>query len=964
MLDPRGEDGGLAVAHTRDAPAAAAWWTAKLSEWRALGIAGFRLLGLSHLAPSFVASVCAGTSGAALIGWTPGTSAEWRAAFAETGEKFDLVASSLPWWDFSAAWFADEAASLRALGPVIAPVEAPFGMRLAAQVHEPGALRAAYRRALWVAASQPAWLMPMGFEFAATDAMDPRDTPAEWAAALAAAPFDLSSEIAAVNAARASESRSASATIERPIGAPGAPYVIDARLDAPDPRFAKRAVVRLVNASLLHATDVPASAMFPELAGRFSSMRLIGSTFETMATRFAPGDVVTLPAGAVALFAGKAAPPVAASAATVTVKQAAASPRYAIESVTPSVDAGQFPVKRIAGEVVVVECDVVADGHEELGVALRWRPDSERGEWRETRMRSLGNDRWQASFPLDEIGRYSFAIEAWRDAYGTYHHELHAKHRAGIETTLEVEEGRRLVAAIAEQTGNAGVAALKRMIDAADIDARRTLLLSGEAVALMAKADQRHFSVRSDDYPVQAERTGAGYASWYEIFPRSMSDDETRHGTFRDVIRHLPRIAGMGFDVLYFPPFHPIGRAHRKGRNNTLTPAPDDPGSPYAIGSHEGGHDALHPELGTFEDFEALRVAAEAHGLELAIDFAVQCSPDHPWLREHPDWFVHRPDGTIKYAENPPKKYQDIVNVDFYADGSVPSLWTTLRDIVLFWAERGIRLFRVDNPHTKPFPFWQWMIADVQRSFPEAIFLAEAFTKPKVMYRLAKVGFSQSYTYFTWRNEARELREYLTELTATAPREFFRPHLFVNTPDINPVFLQTGGRPAHLIRAALAATLSGLWGVYSGFELTEATPLPGREEYLDSEKYQMRAWDWDRPGNIVAEITQLNKIRRQNPALHTHLGITFLDCDDAEVLWFEKATADRANVVTVAISTNPRAGREPLVDSPRWRWSPEPDAIRMDNLLDGGAEEWQGPKHRLRLTPERPYAIWRATLIG
>jgi starch synthase (maltosyl-transferring) len=472
----------------------------------------------------------------------------------------------------------------------------------------------------------------------------------------------------------------------------------------------------------------------------------------------------------------------------------------------------------------------------------------------------------------------------------------------------------------------------------------------------MASADDRPLAVTLDPVPVQAERLAAGFAAWYEVFPRSLSDDPTRHGTFADVERHLPRIRDMGFDVLYFPPFHPIGRTNRKGRNNTLTPAPDDPGSPYAIGSPDGGHDKLHPELGTIEDFQHLRAACAEHGLELAMDFAIQCSPDHPWLKQHRDWFNWRPDGSIRYAENPPKKYEDIVNVDFYAPGAVPGLWNELCDVVLYWASQGIRLFRVDNPHTKPLPFWEWMIAEVQARYPDAVFLAEAFTRPKVMYRLAKVGFSQSYTYFTWRDTKAEFQEYLTELTQGPPREFFRPHFFVNTPDINPVFLQTSGRPGFLIRAALAATLSGLWGVYNGFELCEGTPMPGKEEYLDSEKYQLRAWDWDRPGNIVPEITQLNAIRRLNPALHSHLGVTFLPASGDQVLFFEKANKDRSNVILVAISMDPRY--------PQYAELSIPAASDVTDLLQGRQQRWSDRTERITLTPDRPYAIWRARTVA
>ena len=425
-------------------------------------------------------------------------------------------------------------------------------------------------------------------------------------------------------------------------------------------------------------------------------------------------------------------------------------------------------------------------------------------------------------------------------------------------------------------------------------------------------------------------------------------------------------IRDMGFDVLYFPPIHPIGRTHRKGRNNSLTAGPDDPGSPYAIGSAEGGHDAIHPELGSIEDFRALRRAAAAHGLEIALDFAIQCSPDHPWLREHPEWFAWRPDGTIRYAENPPKKYEDIVNVDFYAPGANPSLWIALRDVVLFWAREGVRIFRVDNPHTKPFPFWEWLIADIRGTFPDVIFLAEAFTRPKVMYRLAKIGFSQSYTYFTWRHTAAEFRDYLTELADAAPRDFFRPNFFVNTPDINPPFLQRSGRAGFLIRAALATTLAGVWGLYSGFELCEAEPIPGREEYLNSEKYEIRVRDWTRPGNIIAEITRLNAIRRANPALQTHLGVTFLQCGNDDVLCFVKAApaadiqaGDNMVIVAIGMDPNtPQTARLPITSAMRDFAGPGP--LRVEDLMTGRTEDWHGDTYEATLDPaSRIFAVWR-----
>ncbi|MBV8094272.1 MAG: alpha-1,4-glucan--maltose-1-phosphate maltosyltransferase, partial [Acetobacteraceae bacterium] len=607
---------------------------------------------------------------------------------------------------------------------------------------------------------------------------------------------------------------------------------------------------------------------------------------------------------------------------------------------------------------------IIPDGHDQLGVALLWRGPGE-SEWRQARMQPLGNDRWQGQFTPGTLGTWLFTVEAWRDAFATYRDELSKKHMAGVNTHLELQEGRILVRQTAAQAPDPlrkQLTALADQFDTLSDDEQRAELLSDDTVRLMQGADPRPFAVHRDP-PLQitVERTGARFASWYEVFPRSMSDDPNRHGTFTDVIRHLPRVRDMGFDVLYFPPIHPIGRAFRKGRNNTLTPGPNDPGSPYAIGSEAGGHDALHPELGTFDDFRRLHEAAEQYGIELAIDFAIQCSPDHPWLKEHPEWFDWRPDGSLRYAENPPKKYQDIVNVDFYKEGAIPDLWIALCEVVLFWAGQGVRLFRVDNPHTKPFPFWQWLIAEVRLRYPDAIFLSEAFTRPKVMYRLAKIGFSQSYTYFTWRNTKHEMQEYLTELTTTAPKEFFRPHFFVNTPDINPIFLQTSGRPGFLIRAALAATLSGLWGIYNGFELCEGTPLPGREEYMDSEKYEIRAWDWNRPGNIVPEISQLNHIRRMNPALQSHLGLTFHHASNDSILFYSKAVSDRSNVLLIAVSFDPFHAQEADLDVPFWQWSlPDNGALEMEDLVRGGVSIWRNKMQHIRLDPGLPYAIWRA----
>jgi len=490
-------------------------------------------------------------------------------------------------------------------------------------------------------------------------------------------------------------------------------------------------------------------------------------------------------------------------------------------------------------------------------------------------------------------------------------------------------------------------------------------LLGDEAAALMARATDYPFKTESDiTYPLNAERQAARFASWYELFPRSQSRDAGKHGTFDDVIPRLPAIRAMGFDVLYFPPIHPIGKRNRKGKNNSLTPSESDPGSPYAIGANTGGHDAVHPELGTLADFRRFVLTAHTHGLEVALDFAIQCSPDHPWLADHPEWFAWRADGSLRYAENPPKKYEDIVNVDFYSSTATAprqaALWRALRDVVLFWADQGVRTFRVDNPHTKPLPFWQWMISEVQARRPDVLFLSEAFTRPKMMYRLAKCGFSQSYSYFTWRENKAEITEYLNELNEPPVADLFRPNFFPNTPDINPRFLQTSGRAGFLIRMALATTLSGLWGMYSGFELCESAGIPGKEEYLDSEKYEIRQRDWQQPGNIISEITRMNHIRRANPALQTHLGLHFHSAQNDNVLFFSKATPEGDNVVLVAISLDPHAPQSATVEVPLWEVGlPDDGTVRADDLLHGYTYWWHGKIQHVDLSPEEPYRVWR-----
>ncbi|MFE0754271.1 alpha-1,4-glucan--maltose-1-phosphate maltosyltransferase [Inquilinus sp. NPDC058860] len=860
------------------------------------------------------------------------------------------------------AWRHSPSGPTAAALPVITYPEPPEGPRLAARIRHTSLLRRAYLRSLRLAAAAgDGLLLPMGFEFAA------RETPigtaeAELRWAREAAPFDLSAEIAATIAALDRPGGKAAAL--RALSGPEATVVALLRTEAGV--APKRAELILANTDLHRpATLQPA----PVLRG-------IGGAFGPFSDKLGPDKSGGPPAGLdgpVTLDAGETrvleAPraasvaPAPSRVAELDLDRAIRAPRVAIEAVAPSPGHPRFPVKRIAGENVRVEADVVTDGHEITAVALLWRPEDERS-WREQRMAPAGNDRWAGEFPLERMGRYLFAVEAWRDVFATFLSDLRKKQLAGLDLAVEIEEGRLLVERARDAVRGKIRADLEAVLagfaEAAPVE-RLARLQAPETTALMAKADRRPFAVRQDPpQAVDAERRAAGFASWYELFPRSQSGDPDRHGTFDDVIRRLPAVRAMGFDVLYFPPIHPIGRKNRKGRNNTLTPGPDDPGSPYAIGSDEGGHDAIHPQLGTIEDFRRLRDAAAEHGLELALDFAIQCAPDHPWLRQHPGWFGWRPDGSIRYAENPPKKYEDIVNVEFYAEAALPELWRTLRDIVAFWVDEGVRLFRVDNPHTKPFPFWEWLIADIRSRDPGVVFLAEAFTRPKVMYRLAKIGFSQSYTYFTWRNGKAELTSYLTELTATAPKDFFRPHFFVNTPDINPQFLQTSGRPGFLIRAALATTLSGLWGMYNGFELCEAQAVPGKEEYLDSEKYQLRAWDWDRPGNIVAEITRLNRIRHANPALHSHLGLTFYNAFNDSILYYGKATPDRGNVLLVAVNLDPHRPQEADIEIPLWEWGlPDHGALAAEELMTGRDFTWHGKIQHIRLDPAAPFAIWR-----
>ena len=503
--------------------------------------------------------------------------------------------------------------------------------------------------------------------------------------------------------------------------------------------------------------------------------------------------------------------------------------RFVFEDVYPSFQCGRFPVKRIAEELFEVWADIFREGHDVLAAALRWRRHDKKA-WQMTPMLLHGNDRWRGAFTPAAPGRYAYAIEAWTDRFATWRRDYLLKRDAGEGVSAELLVVRQMLADVLVERPEA--TAIRQAADQYDGTADDSALLSDELAAAMAQFQVRADSAWSTSFPLVIDRPIARAGAWYEFFPRSQGSLRGEHGSFRDCIARVPDIAALGFDVLYLAPVHPIGLTNRKGKNNALKAAPDDPGSPYAIGGADGGHDAIHPQLGTLKEFRQLVEACEAHGLEAALDFAVQCSPDHPWVKEHPEWFQWQPNGAIRYAENPPKKYQDIVNPDLYCANRA-ELWAALRDVVLFWLDQGVRIFRVDNPHTKPLPFWEWLIADVKERDPGVIFLSEAFTRPKVMKALAKIGFSQSYTYFTWRTSKTELSEYLSELTGYPEREYFRPNFFVNTPDILPLHLQTGEPRVFKSRVALAAMLSSNYGVYSGFELLEHAPLLGREEYLE-----------------------------------------------------------------------------------------------------------------------------------
>ena len=639
--------------------------------------------------------------------------------------------------------------------------------------------------------------------------------------------------------------------------------------------------------------------------------------------------------------------------------------RAVIERITPCVDGGRFAAKRIVGDEVVIEADCFTDGQDSIACLLLWRREGE-AAWCETPMAPLGGDRWRGSFVAESIGRYRYTVTAWVDHFLSWRHDF-ARRVDGEDLRVAALIGAGLIEGAAQRAQEEDRARLKgwaaQLRGVSEAQALKTLGLDENFAAVANRYPDRRFATTyAAEYPLVVDRARARFSAWYEMFPRSASSEAGRHGTLRDCEARLPYIASMGFDVLYLPPIHPIGRVNRKAANNALVPGPGDPGSPWAIGSAEGGHTALHPELGTLEDFRRLTTSARAYGIEIALDIAFQCSPDHPYVREHPAWFRRRPDGSVQYAENPPKKYQDIYPIDFET-ADWRALWDELRSIVAYWAGQGVRVFRVDNPHTKPFALWEWLIAEIKREYPDAIFLAEAFTRPKVMHRLAKLGFTQSYTYFAWRNTKHEITAYFTELAQTDCREYFRPNCWPNTPDILTEYLQFGGRAAFMVRLALAATLSANYGIYGpAYELLENTARePGSEEYRDSEKYEIRNWNLERPDTLRDFIARINAIRRENEALHSDWNLRFYPVDNDALLCYGKVNADASNAILVVANLDPHHVQSGWVELPLEELGLAPEqSYQVHDLLSGAHFLWQGPRNYVRLDPAAaPVHIFR-----
>lgn len=634
--------------------------------------------------------------------------------------------------------------------------------------------------------------------------------------------------------------------------------------------------------------------------------------------------------------------------------------RVVIEDISPEIDGGRFPIKRCINDEVLIEASIFADGHDALGAILKYR-HSHTPEWAVVPFEFLDNDRWRAAFTVTELGEYLYTIHAWVDDFRSWRQNLARWIESKQEVATQLLIGAELVWAASEH--------------AAPQDAQRLQFYSEELKKTQEKSAQvyaldtelldlmTHYPSRGAITPygkelkVTVDRKKAEYSSWYEVFPRSLGSPQ-QHGSFKDLIAHLPYIVEMGFDVIYFPPIHPIGNTNRKGKNNAAVAGSDDPGSPWGIGAAEGGHMALHPQLGTFDDFQLLLTKAKSHGIEIALDIALQCSPDHPYVKEHPQWFKHRPDGSIQYAENPPKKYQDIYPLNFQCE-AWPALWEEWLRVILFWIKKGVQIFRIDNPHTKPFVFWEWLIATIKTNYPEVIFLAEAFTRPKIMDYLSKLGFSQSYTYFTWRNTKSELTEYITELHHTTRNEFFRPNFWPNTPDILNEYLQTGGRSAFIIRLVLAATLGSNYGIYGpAFELCVNIPIKtGSEEYLNSEKYEIKPWDFNQNNPIKSLIAHINTIRKENISLQSNKNFLFHSIDNNQLMSYSKHSKDKKNILVIVVNLDPHHTQSGFLNLPLdiFGINAEQNYL-MHDLLSDTKYLWHSSRNYVELNPKKSSA--------
>ncbi len=939
-----------------------AYWDRYIAHLQALGVRGFRCDAAYKVPPAAWRGLIgpAKERDAASLFAAETLGCTLDEAKATAGAGFDYLFNSFAWWSGRESWALDQYETLRVTAPSIAfPENHDMPRRAAGVEGSPDAvardLKARYALAAFFSAGV---LMPIGYEWGYRRAVHVVETTPQDRESSTG--IDISAFIGEINRLRAAIPAVNVEGAQWRLSPPDAPYLALLRTDSGHLASARSGSLVLAN-----LTDAPVTVSAGDLLARTGGM--LGSfqdrTPGQAPVGLKPGAPVTLAAGEVRVFS--------AERAAVRAKTRGSTPtgkgRVIIERVSPELDGGKTPIKRVAGEVLAVEADIFTDGHEKYAAEILYRVAGET-EWQRAPMAFVDNDRWAGAFPLERNARYQYTVEAWRDPFATWLNEVQKKQAAGLNLRLETIEGFRIAekaVGLGSAAGGADASALADLLTRLrgteeGSEAQLGILLDPASIALVERhAERLNVSRYEPQLEVIVDRLAARFSAWYEIFPRSQSGDVNRHGTWDDVIRRLPDIQAMGFDVLYFTPIHPIGVKNRKGRNNTLTPQPGDPGSVYAIGSAEGGHRDIHPELGTLEDFRRMLAAAHAHGLEIALDFAIQCSPDHPWIKEHPEWFEWRPDGTIRFAENPPKKYEDIVNVHFYGE-ALPSLWLELRDVVLFWVEQGVRIFRVDNPHTKPIPFWAWMIREVNDRYPDVIFLAEAFTRPKMMRKLAKVGFQQSYTYFTWRNTKQELIDYSTEL-AGEMGEYYRPNFFANTPDINPYYLQTSGRAGFIVRGTLAATLSSVYGIYNGFELCEGRPVPGKEEYIDSEKYELKAWDYDRPGNIREHITKLNRIRRENPALWDFRNVVFLSATNDNILAYARMTPARDNCVFVLVNLDPRNRQECTYEVPLWEWGlPDHASVEVEDLLNGMRFTLYGKTHRIALDPaERPVIVWR-----